>query len=449
VLTTPSLRDDLFNVLAIASAVPESAFDWLLRAVLGLLAVIIARACWQRRHAREQRQGELEATRLAERTRQLALEKQRAEEGNRVKALFLSGIGQDIRVPLNEILNSLELVLITSLTGEQRNLIERSKSSARQMLTQLASVLDISAVEAERLRVNPIEFSARDWLRGVVTGLSPLARETGVDLQTSISADFPNQLVGDPDLLRRVFHTLIKDAIRCTAASQVNLTMRLDRRAKRRPQLVPIFFLVETRFREGSLNASPEEDGEAILPQCERLLGLMGGRLWTQSQDGRRKICCTVRLETPRPHFGPPNAATPGAGDAKPRFRALLIESNRANQLALLPAMEKQGLHCLVANDAAEALTLLERFTLDLIILAARTSAPEELEAARLIREREKATGMHTPILALTAQATRADRQACLQAGADGCIDKSAGPNQLRDVIETLLQSRPSPQASA
>jgi CheY-like chemotaxis protein len=449
-LTLPSLRTGLFDLFGLTSAVPDSVFDWVIRAVFGLLAVVIARACWRRRNAREIRQEELEAARLASRTHQLALEKQRAEEGNRIKAQFLSGIGQDIRVPLNDILNSLELVLITSLTAEQRNLIERSKGSARELLTQLASVLDISTVEAERLRINSVEFSVRDWFRSMVTALSPSARDAGVDLQVNIGADLPNQLVGDPDLLRRVFRALIKESIKVTTSHQVNIVMRLDRRSTRRNigsvQVLPLFFAVETRTCEESLDLRDENDDEVTLPFCERLLGLMGGRVWSQSDGGRRKVCCTVRLEAPRSNSNQP-CSTPDT--VKPEFRALLIESNRANQLALLPTLEKQGLHCLVANDAGEALTLIDRFTCDLIVIGARTSASDQLEPVRLIRAREKSTGSNAPILVLMAHATRGDRQACLQAGADMCLDNSAARNQLRDSIDTLLQPRQSPQASA
>ena len=104
--------------------------------------------------------------------------------------------------------------------------------------------------------------------------------------------------------------------------------------------------------------------------------------------------------------------------------------------------LEKQGLHCLVANDGNEAIVLLERFALDLIIVAVQTSTPEGLEASRLIRERQRQTGAHVPILALTAQATRADQEACVRAGADACVSKPVQPAQLREAIETMLPSK-------
>jgi hypothetical protein len=145
-----------------ASVFPKSGFEWLLRALLGVLAVAIARACWRRRVGREERQKGQEANRLADRTRELAQEKQRAEGGNRIKAQFLARISQDLRIPLNELLNTLERALMTNLTGEQQGLLERSKSSAREVLTRLGGVLDISAAEAEKLLVNRAEFSLRD-----------------------------------------------------------------------------------------------------------------------------------------------------------------------------------------------------------------------------------------------------------------------------------------------
>jgi two-component system sensor histidine kinase/response regulator len=85
---------------------------------------------------------------------------------------------------------------------------------------------------------------------------------------------------------------------------------------------------------------------------------------------------------------------------------------------------------------------MLERFALDLIIVAVQTFTPEGLEASRLIRESERQTGAHVPILALTTHTTRADQEACVRAGADACISKPVQPDQLREAIITMLPSK-------
>lgn len=129
-----------FSNLA-ASVFPESGFEWFLRALLGVLAVALGRACWRRRVEREHHQREQEATILAERTRKLAVEKERAEEGDKIKSQLLARISEDVRIPINEVLNTLELILMTNVTREQRDLLERSKSSAREVFTRLAARL--------------------------------------------------------------------------------------------------------------------------------------------------------------------------------------------------------------------------------------------------------------------------------------------------------------------
>ena len=433
-----------------ATALPASGFDWFLRVLLGALAIAIGRACWRRRVDREARQKEQEASKLAERTRDLALEKQRAEEGNKIKAQFLARISQDIQTPINELLNTLERSLMTTLTGEQRDLLERSKSSAREVLTRLGGVLDISIVEAERLLVNRVEFCMRDWTRRLVGTIAARARENSVELQTDIGGDFPDQLVGDPEMLGKVLHTLLKHAIRLSAPGKVTMVMRLDRRATNGSsrRTVPIFFSVEGRGMNRD-NALPVDDSanqsddeaEPVLPLCDRLLSLMGGRIWVYSHEGRSSICFTVQFEAPRPTAAE-TAAPRVAGRERskaPSLRALLVESNRVEQLAVLPVLEKQGLHCLVAADGNEAIAVLERFPLDLIIVANQTSNRDGLEASRLIRARQKQIGSQVPILALTERNTRADRDACLRAGVDACLSKPLQPAQLREVIETAV----------
>jgi len=428
---------------------PESGFDWFLRALLGILAVALGRACWRRRTEREQHQKEREAAMLAERTRELAVEKERAEESNKIKTQLLARISDDVRIPINELLNTLQLALRTAQTCEQRELLERAKSSAREVFTRLGGTLDMSNAEAEKLEVNRVEFSVRDWVRRVVTTITDV-KKNGVELQADIAADFPEQLVGDPDLLRKVLITLLRDAIRTCSAGKVILVMRLDRRATKDCRAVDIFFSVESRVAH-SERPLPAEDlhnnddrAEPILPYCDRALGLMGGRIWLYGQDGRSKICCTVRLERPRRA-----EETQGTGSAAGQMTsqltgvcALLVEANRVNQLALLPLLEKQGLHCLIASDGHEAIALIERFAVDLVIVSAQTSTPEGFEASQLIREKEKQTGSHVPILALTTHTTRADREAGAGAGADACVGKSAPPAQLREAIATLLPAK-------
>lgn len=432
-----------------SGVIPGSGFDWFLRGLLGVLAVSLGWACWRRRTGREERQKQHEATKLAERTRKLAEEKERAEEGNKIKSQLLARISHEVRIPINEVLNTLELALMTSLTDEQRDLLEHSKSSAREVFTRLGGTLDISSVEAEKLEVNRVEFSVRDWIRrGLVTTIADFFKENGVELQTDIAADFPDQLVGDPDLLRKVLSALIRDAIKSCSPGKVVLVMRVDRRATKDNRTVSIFFSVEPRAvnsdralpRENTPNHG-EDGAEPVLPYCDRMLGLMGGRIWVFTQDGRSKICGTVRLERPRPTAQKTPVEVPVAGQkvSAAGVRALLVEGNRVNQLALLPMLEKQGLHCLVASDGNEAIALLERFALDLVIVSSQASTAEGLEASRLIREKEKQTGAHVPILALTTQTTRADREACVGAGADACVSRSAQAAQLREAIEALL----------
>jgi len=430
---------------AAASVFPVSGLEWFLRALLGVLAIAIARACWRRRVVREERQKEQEANRLADRTRDLAQQKQRAEEGNKIKAQLLARIGEDVRIPMNEVLNTLERALMTSLTSEQRDLLESSKSSARDVLARLGGVRDISTAEVEKLVRDRVEFSVRDWIRRVMATMAAPARENTVELQTEIGVDFPDQLVGDPDLLRKVLQTLVKDAIKSASPGKVIVIARLDRRATHETgsRGVPLFFSVESR---GAIrDKAPPIDhgashGEDVLTLCGRLLGLMGGRIWVYGHEGRSRFCCSVRLEARRAAAEEASAAPARELLKAAGLQALLVESNRAEQLAMLPVLEKQGLHCLVASDGKEAIALLERFTLDLVLLAVQTSTLDGLEASRLIREKEKQKGTHMPILALTEHATRVDREACLRAGVDACVSKPVQPAQLREAIETAVR---------
>jgi CheY-like chemotaxis protein len=124
---------------------------------------------------------------------------------------------------------------------------------------------------------------------------------------------------------------------------------------------------------------------------------------------------------------------------AKPSLRILLAEDNVVNQRVAMRMLEKQGHTVVVAGDGLKALAALERDRFDLILMDVQMPFMDGVEATDAIRKREKATGDHIPIVAMTAHAMSGDQQRFLQSGMDGYISKPVRPQELFDAIEDVL----------
>jgi CheY-like chemotaxis protein len=177
-----------------------------------------------------------------------------------------------------------------------------------------------------------------------------------------------------------------------------------------------------------------------------RLVEMMGGRIWLEStlgkgtafdftawlgKAGQTKPRAVDPLSPPGIHLPLPERRT--------GFHILLAEDNRVNQILAVRLLEKRGHHVQVAGNGREALEKLETAHFDLILMDVQMPVMGGFEATAAVREIEKSTGKHIPIVALTAHAVPGDRECCLAAGMDGYVAKPIHPEELFEQIEALI----------
>jgi CheY-like chemotaxis protein/HPt (histidine-containing phosphotransfer) domain-containing protein len=132
-----------------------------------------------------------------------------------------------------------------------------------------------------------------------------------------------------------------------------------------------------------------------------------------------------------------------GQTPAGQRLWLLLAEDNPVNQTLARRMLEKRGHLVVVAGNGREALAALEREPFDLVLMDVQMPELGGFDATAIIREREKSTGKHIPIVAMTAHAMKGDRERCLAAGMDGYVSKPIQPQELFDAIESLGRAGP------
>lgn len=394
-----------------------------------------------------------------------------AEETSRLRTRILTNISHEVRTPLNAMMGLTHLLMGSQQNPQQQRWLDLIDKSAEALLALLNDVLDLTRIDAGKLNVESERFDLHDLLHHLSGVYAEEARAKSLGWRLALDPTVPQFIRGDANRLRQVLLNLISNAIKFTpAGGRVALLADADFKVAASGSAVLNLRLQDTgigidpavhasifeEFSQAEISTTREYGGSGLgLAIAAQLARLMGGEIALDSALGQGSTF-TLSLPLKQQAQESPCQQAEGAVNhlsvestkqatsvvsqlATDRFKGLqvlAVDDHPVNQLLVQELLERLGCQVLLARDAQQALAEWRAKAVRLVLMDVQMPGMNGLDATRAIRALEASKqGPRTWVIGVTANASEADRNACLAAGMDGYVSK---PIRIPALLEAL-----------
>ncbi|GGG38424.1 hypothetical protein GCM10011378_13380 [Hymenobacter glacieicola] len=375
-----------------------------------------------------------------------------AESAVRARELFLANMSHEIRTPMNAILGMSQLLAKTPLTITQSSYQQAITTSADNLLVIINDILDLSKLEAGKMVLEQVGFVPTQLLAQVEQTLHYKAAEKGLCLSTRVGPGIPAVLLGDPYRITQVLLNLAGNAIKFTEKGKVVISCEVVETADAPTGAVDVLFQVadtgvgiEPEFLAHIFQEFSQEDASVTrkfggtglgLPICRNLVKLMGGDVQLESEKHRGTVTrFTLRLPVGTAQDLLPQVLLTEDSPLRQHLRhkhVLLVEDNRFNRQIAKTFLQQAQVQVTEAEHGEQAVALAQEQVFDLILMDIQMPILDGYGATAALRQQLKLT---TPIVALTANAIKGEREKCLAAGMNSYLAKPFQEAELLQVV--------------
>jgi len=382
---------------------------------------------------------------------QLRKSKDIAEEGTKVKNQFLANISHEIRTPLNGIIGMSQILTKTNLDKNQQDYLSILINSSDSLLSLVNDILDFSKIEAGKSELEFSDFNFRELLSDVKNVIEVKAEEKGLEFDIVITKEIPEWVNGDLHKLKQLILNLAKNAVKFTSSGSVTIHAELIKSTKKYHQIgikvCDTGIGIKDEKIDGLFDGFYQLDSTTTrnyggtglgLAISKKLVEMMGGEIKATSVFGKGSdFWFSVKLFAPNER----NLFT-DVENLRPKspLNVLLVEDNLVNQKVTEFSIKQIGYHIDIANNGLEAIEKYRNNDYHFILMDLQMPIMNGFDSSVEIRkiQNNETERQHIPIIALTANATKEDRNKSFKAGMDGFMSKPFNSIELKKLLVKL-----------
>ena len=383
--------------------------------------------------------------------------KEKIEILNDAKTQFLSSMSQEIRTPMSGIIGMTELLLLTTLTKEQKEYLDIINFSSSTLLAIINDILDFSRIETGKLKLEMIDFNISDLIHKTVQILEFDARRKKLSIKLNIPGNINYNIVGDPLRVNQILINLLKNSVKFTEKG--NISLSLNESSKNENKVWLNFKISDTGrgispakmislfgdIKDNEVAISPydfEYKGTGLgIALVKHLTAMMQGKMQVESTEN---LGTTFEINIPfeLAAIKEPEVVVEKVIEkaVESKVNILVAEDNVVNQRLVKELLVRKNYSVTIVDNGLKIFDVLEQSKFDIILMDIQMPIMDGLEATSIIREIEKGTGKHTPIIGITAYAVKADKAKCMEAGMDDYLAKPFVKEEFYLMVEKYVR---------